>query len=312
MRRVSSSFQKFHLERHPRCIWDAVSIYNGESINRSQLIGRYCGYSLPPDVISSGSSVVVKFVSDAIETSEGFVASYVSVYGTSASPSSLVVGFLIREPFTQLPSSHPNFSAFESSSITLQLPRSKISVYTIYRPPSSSPLSKPNSVFLEYFQSFLSLAATTPHEFIITGDFNTRLDNPVDHLTSQFLSLLSSFNLTQRVNCPTHNKRHILDFVITSCDCSLAPSLFIPLLSIRSFLCFTTLSINPSPLPPPTLHSFRLFHRVNIGSFLTDLKSSRLITHPPKSLGSLFIAYNTTLSSRNSPDVSPHPTHRLL
>jgi len=35
-------------------------------------------------------------------------------------------GFLIREPFTQLPTSHPDFSSFELSSITLQLPRSKI------------------------------------------------------------------------------------------------------------------------------------------------------------------------------------------
>jgi len=50
-------------------------------------------------------------------------------------------------------------------------------------------------------------------------------------------------------------------------------------------------------LPPPTLHSFRRLHSIDIGSFLTDLKSSRLITHPPKSLGSLLIAYNTTHSS---------------
>jgi len=39
-----------------------------------------------------------------------------------------------------------------------------------------------------------------------TGDFNIHLDNPTDHLTSQFLSPLSSFNLTQHVNFPTHNK----------------------------------------------------------------------------------------------------------
>ena len=208
-------------------------------------------------------------------------------------------GFLIREPFTQLPTSLPDFSSFESSSITLQLPRSKISVYNIYRPPSSSPLSKPNSVFLEDFQSFLSLA-TTPHEFIITGDFNIHLDNPADHLTSQFLSLLSSFNLTQHVNFPTHNKHHILDLVITSSDCSLAPSLSSSHCSPSDhFPVFTTLSINPSPLPPPTLHlySFRRFHRIGISSFLSDLKSSRHITHPPKSLGSLLIAYNTTLST---------------
>ena len=81
-------------------------------------------------------------------------------------------------------------------------------------------------------------------------------------------------------------------------DCSLAPSLSSSHSSPSDhFPVFTRLSINPIPLPPPTLHSFRRLHSIDIGSFLTDLKSSRLITHPPKSLGSLLIAYNTTLSS---------------
>ena len=106
-------------------------------------------------------------------------------------------GFLIREPFTQLPASLPNYSSFESSCLTLKLPSSKISVFNVYRPPSTSTFSKPFSVFLGEFCSFLSLAATTPHEFIITGDFNQYLDNPSDHFACQFLSVLSSFNLTQ-------------------------------------------------------------------------------------------------------------------
>ena len=88
--------------------------------------------------------------------------------------------FLIREPFIQLPTSRPDFLSFESSSITLHLSRSKQSVFNIYHPPSSSTLSKPFSVFLEDLNSFLSFAATTPHEFIITGDFNIHLDNPTD------------------------------------------------------------------------------------------------------------------------------------
>ena len=65
--------------------------------------------------------------------------------------------FLIREPFTQLPTSHTEFSSFESSSVTLKLPHSKISVFNIYRPPSSSTFSKPFSVFLNEFNSFLFL-----------------------------------------------------------------------------------------------------------------------------------------------------------
>jgi len=52
-------------------------------------------------------------------------------------------GFLISEPFTRLPTSLTEFSSFESSAVTLKLPHSKISVFNIYRPPSSSTFSKP-------------------------------------------------------------------------------------------------------------------------------------------------------------------------
>ena len=81
------------------------------------------------------------------------------------------------------------------------------------------------SVFLDDCNSFsfLSFADTTPHEFIITG--NIHLDKHSDHATSQFLSLLSSFNLTQHVNFPSHNQNHIIDLVITSSDSLLVPSL---------------------------------------------------------------------------------------
>ena len=123
---------------------------------------------------------------------------------------------------TQLFTSVSDLSSFEPSSVTLQLSHSKLSLFNIYRPPSSFTYSKPFSVFLNDFSSFLSFAATTPHKFIITGDFNIHLHNPADTLTSQFLSLLSSLNFSQHVYFPTHDKNHILDLVITSYDTSLA------------------------------------------------------------------------------------------
>jgi len=63
-------------------------------------------------------------------------------------------------------------------------------IFNIYRPPSSSTHSKPFSVFLDEFSSFLFSPATTPHEFIITGDFNIHLDNLADtHLSVSVSSL---------------------------------------------------------------------------------------------------------------------------
>ena len=135
--------------------------------------------------------------------------------------------------------------------LTLKLPHSNLSVFIIYRPPSSSTYSKPSSVFLDEFSSFLSSAATTPHEFLITGDFNIHLDNASDNLSSKFLTLLSSFNLSQHVNFPTHDRKHTLDLVITSSDTSLAPSLFSSHFSPADhYPVFTKLSTVPTPLPP--------------------------------------------------------------
>jgi len=168
-----------------------------------------------------------------------------------------------------LPTSLPDFFSFESSSTALQLSLSKMSVFNVYRPPSSSNLSKPFSIFLKT----LFPAATTPQEFIITGYFNIHLDNPTDHLTTRFLSLLSSFNLNQDVNFLTHNKNHILDLVVTSYD-SLAPSLSSThCCPSDHFPVFTKLqSINPTPFPPPSIHSFLRLHSIDTDSFLTDLK----------------------------------------
>jgi len=88
---------------------------------------------------------------------------------------------------------------------------------------------------------------------------NIHLDNPADTLTSQFLYLLSSFNLSQHVHFPTHDKNHILDLVITSSDTLLAPDVsFIHWSPSDHFPVFTRLSINPTPLPPPTLQHFTL------------------------------------------------------
>ena len=66
----------------------------------------------------------------------------------------------------------------------------------IYHQPTSSKYAQPISVFLDEFQTFLFSAATTPHEFIITRDFNIHLDDPLESSSEQFTDLLSSTNLT--------------------------------------------------------------------------------------------------------------------
>src|SRR6218665_297580 len=74
--------------------------------------------------------------------------------------------FLVRELAIVLYSSRHTFKSFECSSITLQLASDILTVFDIYRPPTSSDYSQKPSVFLDEFGSLLSLAATTPNEFV--------------------------------------------------------------------------------------------------------------------------------------------------
>jgi exonuclease III len=120
----------------------------------------------------------------------------------------------------------PVFKSFELSSVTLKLLHSKLTIYNVYRPPPATTKTRksvPFSIFLSELDSLLTLAATNPHEFLITGDFNLHLDKSDDSQVKQFLSALDSTNLTQHVSFPTHRDHHILNLVVTVTSSSLHP-----------------------------------------------------------------------------------------
>jgi hypothetical protein len=71
-----------------------------------------------------------------------------------------------------------SLKSFEASAITLILPKSKLTVFNIYRPPPSSIKAVPFSQFITDFQTHISHAATISHGFLITGDLNLHVDDP--------------------------------------------------------------------------------------------------------------------------------------
>ena len=145
--------------------------------------------------------------------------------------------------------------------------QSSISIVLHHRPliPNHSLFSSMTSVF------FSRLLQPLP----------MNLSSLVTSIILQTLSPLSFclfflfFNFSQHVHFPTHDKNRILDLVITSSDTLLAPAVSCTHRSPSDhFPVFTRLSINPAPLPPPTLLLFRQLHSIDVGSFLTDLESS--------------------------------------
>jgi hypothetical protein len=193
------------------------------------------------------------------------------------------------------------FKSFEVTTITLKLPRSKLTICNIYRPPPTSAVSRNKSTFsqfLEDFQCLVSTVATLPHEFIITGDFNIHVDNPTDSYTQQFLSVLNDANLTQHVTFPTHSHSHTLDLVITGINSSLRPSITrINTSPSDHFPVLSTVNITPPSPPPLSKVTYRSIKSVNIEKFKQDILSSSLIMHPPTKLSDLVDCYNYTLSS---------------
>jgi exonuclease III len=206
--------------------------------------------------------------------------------------------FLVRDPCKLLSSPTSTFNSFEMSTVTIKLRHSNLTLYNIYRPPPSTAKPVSFSQFLDDFQTLISSVSTSPHEFIITGDFNIHVDDKNDSNALQFMSLLDHANLTQHVSFPTHRHSHILDLVITSANSTLSPTItFSPVSPTDHLPVICSLNIIPPPIPPVTKHLTRSLRSINITKFCSDILSSRLITHPPSELSALVDCYNSTLSA---------------
>ncbi|NXY42567.1 CUBN protein, partial [Ceuthmochares aereus] len=71
-------FEQFHLDYHPKCNFDYLAVYDGNSSNAKQL-GKFCGNQIPPPIHSSGDSVYVKLRTDDSLRGGGFLAKYKQV-----------------------------------------------------------------------------------------------------------------------------------------------------------------------------------------------------------------------------------------
>ena len=67
-------FESFDVEYHPKCLYDSVKIYNGNEALSATLNKTLCGQTIPYQYISSGSSLVLKFVTDHVVQKKGFQA----------------------------------------------------------------------------------------------------------------------------------------------------------------------------------------------------------------------------------------------
>uniref|UniRef100_A0A8C5K7S6 Metalloendopeptidase n=1 Tax=Jaculus jaculus TaxID=51337 RepID=A0A8C5K7S6_JACJA len=71
--RVKLTFNDFEIEQHQECAYDHLEVYDGAD-SLASILGRFCGSKKPDPVVASGSSLFLKFYSDASVQRKGFQA----------------------------------------------------------------------------------------------------------------------------------------------------------------------------------------------------------------------------------------------
>ena len=78
---IALMFEKFSVEFHSSCIYDSLAVFDGIN-NIARLIGRFCGYSPPGPIVSTGNMLHLQFTSDFSVTARGFFARYTTGYAS--------------------------------------------------------------------------------------------------------------------------------------------------------------------------------------------------------------------------------------
>uniref|UniRef100_A0A6G1RG69 Procollagen C-endopeptidase enhancer 2 n=1 Tax=Hypotaenidia okinawae TaxID=2861861 RepID=A0A6G1RG69_9GRUI len=74
---IELTFGKFDVEPDAHCRYDYVAVFEGGETDDARRVGKFCGEETPGPILSSGSELLVQFVSDLSVTADGFAASYV-------------------------------------------------------------------------------------------------------------------------------------------------------------------------------------------------------------------------------------------
>ena len=102
------------------------------------------------------------------------------------------------------------------ASITFQ--HKTLHSFCLYRPPPNRRNNLTETMFIEQLPDLLDYVNNLPGFACLVGNMNIHFDNPLQSLTKQTLTTLSTYSLVQVINKPTHRCGHIIDWVIVRPD----------------------------------------------------------------------------------------------
>ena len=143
---------------------------------------------------------------------------------------------------------------------------------------------------------------------MIISDFNFHLE-PTSSNSKTFNSLIDSFDLTQKVNSPTHIHGHTLDLLLTKSNNNKISNVHTTDALSDHFSITCTLHL---PTPRPQINatvSFRKYHKIKKEKIKTDLIASDLINNPSKNADTLYEQYHSTLTTLIDKHAPLHTKH---
>lgn len=99
-RQLHIQFKNFHMEDSENCNADYLEIIDGAGPFGDK-IGQFCGHDIPMDVVVSRNHLMLRFVSDSMNTSTGFSATVKSIEQLCGNPAGEIRGDEVRENFTK-------------------------------------------------------------------------------------------------------------------------------------------------------------------------------------------------------------------
>ena len=173
-------------------------------------------------------------------------------------------------------------TTFENFLLKITLHKESFYLLNIYRPPSSSTTS-----FFDQFQSLLEDIHHTTENLVIIDDFNFHLETTCSN-SKTFHSLTDSFDLTQKVNFPTHIHGHTLDQVLTKSNNDYISNVHTTDAFSDHFSISFTLNLSTPTTQNKATVTFRKYHKIDKDKLKTDLLASELLNNPSKEADTLY------------------------
>jgi hypothetical protein len=204
----------------------------------------------------------------------------------------------------------PPFSikTMEFMEIMLSFRSKRVRFVTIYRPEPSDKNHYTLTAFYREFGKLMSHYNLIKDELIICGDFNFHINKPNCPKAKKFMGILSSFNLKQHINEPTHDKGNTLDLLITRSPSILVNHMVDTQISDHNNILF---KLNmKKPECPKKVVKFRKLKKIKVDELKNDIKLTSENGKAIKDLTTLVDYYNDELSKifdKHAPE-----QHRLV